>query len=160
MKKIISFVAILFATIITQNSFAQDSAQASQVPQLLSLYYNIKDALVAGNAVSAASKAEAFVKVATGIDYKVIPEGNINTLLKDASRISEAKDIKKQREYFVNFSNNMIAVVKTVKLSDQPIYEAYCPMKKAYWLSSEKGIKNPYYGSAMLTCGQVTATLK
>ena len=29
-------------------------------------------------------------------------------------------------------------------------------MKKAAWLSSEKQIKNPYYGSSMLTCGEVT----
>jgi hypothetical protein len=33
-------------------------------------------------------------------------------------------------------------------------------MKKASWLSSEAAIKNPYFGSAMLTCGKVTATLK
>lgn len=158
-KKIVSLVAI-FATIFSQNSFAQDSTKQSQIPQLLSLYYNIKDALVTGNANTAASKAEAFVKVTNGIDYKIISEGNINTLVKDAGKISETKDIKKQREYFANFSNNMIAVAKAVKLSNQPIYEAYCPMKKAYWLSSEKAIKNPYYGSAMLTCGQVTQRLQ
>ncbi|MAQ74933.1 MAG: hypothetical protein CL613_01215 [Aquimarina sp.] len=31
-------------------------------------------------------------------------------------------------------------------------------MKKAYWLSKEKDIKNPYYGSSMLTCGKVAET--
>ncbi|RYF82932.1 MAG: DUF3347 domain-containing protein, partial [Chitinophagaceae bacterium] len=36
----------------------------------------------------------------------------------------------------------------------------YCPMKKALWLSNEKAIKNPYYGSAMLTCGKVTETIE
>jgi hypothetical protein len=54
----------------------------------------------------------------------------------------------------------MIVLAKAVKLSSDPIYEAYCPMKKASWLSSEKVIKNPYYGSAMLTCGSVRDTLK
>jgi hypothetical protein len=33
-------------------------------------------------------------------------------------------------------------------------------MKKAYWLSPDKAIKNPYYGSAMLTCGKVTETIQ
>jgi len=33
-------------------------------------------------------------------------------------------------------------------------------MKKATWLSSNKTIKNPYYGNAMLTCGQVTETMQ
>jgi hypothetical protein len=32
-------------------------------------------------------------------------------------------------------------------------------MKKAYWLSGDKVIKNPYFGSAMLTCGTITETL-
>jgi Protein of unknown function (DUF3347). len=32
-------------------------------------------------------------------------------------------------------------------------------MKKANWLSSEKEIKNPYYGSTMLTCGSVVDTI-
>ncbi|RYF85874.1 MAG: DUF3347 domain-containing protein, partial [Chitinophagaceae bacterium] len=45
------------------------------------------------------------------------------------------------------------------KLSDKPVYVQYCPMKKATWLSSEKQIRNPYYGSSMLTCGEVTETL-
>jgi hypothetical protein len=32
-------------------------------------------------------------------------------------------------------------------------------MKKAYWISEEKGIENPYYGTGMLTCGKVTETI-
>lgn len=158
MKKLFIIVAIL-ATVSTQNSFAQDSTVQSQIPQLLSLYYNIKDALVAGNASIAASKSEAFVKAANGVDYKVMSESNLNTLVKDAGKISAIKDIKKQREYFANFSANMVTVAKAVKLTDQPVYLQYCPMKKASWLSSDKEIKNPYYGSAMLTCGQVTDTI-
>ena len=54
----------------------------------------------------------------------------------------------------------MAAVAKAVKLTGDPIYQAYCPMKKAYWLSSQKDIKNPYFGNAMLTCGEVTETIQ
>ena len=158
MKKIFLIVAIL-ATTITKYSLAQDSTKQYQLPQLLTYYYNIKNALVAGDATSASANALAFSKTVNSIDYKVISEGNIHTLANDAGKISETKDIKKQREYFANFSINMAAVAKAIKLSDQPIYQAYCPMKKAYWLSNEKAIKNPYYGSSMLTCGQVTETL-
>ncbi|MEP7107159.1 MAG: DUF3347 domain-containing protein [Ferruginibacter sp.] len=159
MKKLISIVAIL-AIISTQKSIAQDTTSQTQISQILSLYYDIKDALVAGNASTTASKAEAFVKVANAIDYKIISEGNINILIKDAGKISGTKDIKKQREYFANFSSNLAVVARAVKLTDKPVYYAYCPMKKAYWLSSEKAIKNPYYGSSMLTCGEVTETIQ
>ena len=139
---------------------ATDTGSNAYLPQLLTSYYNIKDALVGGNANLASAKAEEFLKLANGIDYKVISEGNINALLKDATGISETKDIKKQREQFANLSNNMIALAKAMKLGDQPIYETYCPMKKAYWLSDSRTIKNPYFGSSMLSCGKVTNTIQ
>jgi hypothetical protein len=54
----------------------------------------------------------------------------------------------------------MYTLAKAAKLSPQPVYEQYCPMKNAYWLSSEASIKNPYYGNEMLSCGEVKDTLK
>ena len=158
MKKSILVIALL-ATIFVQRTFAQDSTQQHQLSQLLTQYYNIKDALVAGNGYLASIKAEEFIKTANSIDYKVISEGNINALLKDATPISETKDIKVQREHFSNLSNNMASLAKSVKLTTELIYQAYCPMKKANWLSNDKAIKNPYYGSAMLTCGKVVETI-
>jgi hypothetical protein len=158
MKKIVCIVA-LFATSFAFRSYGQE-AKPSLLPQLLSDYYNIKNALVSGNAATASLKAADFIKTINGVDYKVISEGNVNTLLKDAGKIAESKDLKKQREYFSNFSGNMIAVAKAVKLGDKETYVQYCPMKNASWLSNEKAIKNPYYGSAMLTCGEVTGTIK
>jgi hypothetical protein len=140
-KKIFLFAII--ATTLTQHSFAQESTKQYQLSQLLTSYYNIKNALVAGNAHDAAIAATAYFKAANSIDYKIISEGNINALVKDAGKISETTDIKKERAYFANFSTNMAAVAKAVKLTDKPVYYAYRPMKKAYWLSSEKAIKNP-----------------
>ncbi|HEY8657602.1 MAG TPA: DUF3347 domain-containing protein [Hanamia sp.] len=157
MKKIFFIVAI-FASAFVQNSFAQDSTGTQS--QLLHSYYDIKNALVAGNANAASISAEQFVKTTNGIDYKVISEGNINTLLKDATAISESKDLKDQRMHFANLSTNMFALAKSVKLTDRPVYYTYCPMKKAYWLSNEAAIKNPYFGSAMPTCGKVVETLR
>ena len=159
MKRKIFFIVAIFATAFVQQSFAQDTKQ-NQPSQLLTIYFNIKDALVAGDANTAAMQAEAFVKTLNGIDEKIINEGNRNALLTDAGHISETKEIKHQREHFASFSSNMAALAKAQKLSTQPIYVDYCPMKKSYWLSSESAIKNPYFGSAMLTCGKVTETLK
>ena len=159
MKKIFLLVAII-ATAFTYPSFAQDTSKAGSAPQLLTYYYNIKNALVAGNANNASLAATAFVKAASIVDHNIIAESSINALVKDAAKIAATTDIKKQRESFAGFSTNMATLAKAVKLTDKPVYYAYCPMKKAYWLSSEKAIKNPYYGSAMLTCGEVTETIQ
>jgi hypothetical protein len=157
MKKI--FLAIAFIAIASTQSFARDTAKLSQPSQLLTQYYQIKNALVAGNAVLAATSAESFLKIANSIDYKVISEGNINALVKDATIISQTKDIKKQRAQFANLSANMVTLAKAMKLTEEPVYEVYCPMKKANWLSSSKTIKNPFFGSAMPTCGKIVDTI-
>lgn len=157
MKKILLSVAIV--TTVSIKLFAQDSQQQNQLSQVLTQYYNIKDALVAGNGTNASANAEQFIKTLNTIDYKVVSESNVNALLKNATSISETKDIKKQRDQFANLSNNMAALAKAVKLSSQPIYQVYCPMKKANWLSNDQAIKNPYYGNAMLSCGKVVGTI-
>lgn len=158
-KYVIVLIITFLATALVQRSFGQDTTQQHQLSQLLTKYYNIKDALIIGNARLASGKASEFIKVANTIDYKLISEGNINALLKDANPISESKDINVQRNHFSNLSNNMAILAKSIKLTNEPIYHDYCPMKKANWLSNEKAIKNPYYGNAMLSCGNVVDTI-
>jgi hypothetical protein len=157
MKKT-SLVTGLVPFAITK-SFAKDMTELSEPFQLLVQYYQVKDALVAGNAALVASNAKAFLKIANNIDYKVISEGNINALIKSATIISETKNIKNQRLQFVNLSANMVTLAKAAKLSEGPVYEIYCPIKKANWLNGSKTIKNPYLGAAMLTSGKVVDTI-
>ena len=159
MKKLFLFVALI-ATAFTQKSFAQDSNNQAQLTQLLNSYYQVKNALIEDNSTTAALEAQSFLKIANGISNRTISEGSRNALVKDAGVISDSKDIKMQREVFANFSTNMYALAKSLKLTAEPIYYQYCPMKKAYWLSADKAVKNPYYGSAMLTCGKVTETIQ
>lgn len=149
----------LVATAFTTSLFAQDTASQTQLSSLLTQYYGIKDALVAGNAANASASAGQFVKATNGLENSGVPAATLSALTKDASTISETSDIKKQREAFALFSTNMVALAKATKLTAQPVYQQYCPMKKADWLSSDKAIKNPYYGSAMLTCGKVVETI-
>lgn len=158
MKKIFLFVAIC-TTAFVQQSFAQNTS-APKPSELLTSYYHIKDALVSGDAKSASTNAEQFAKTINSISTNVIHESKKGALLKDAVKISATKDLKKQREAFSVFSANMYALAKAVKLSSEPVYQQYCPMKKASWLSSERDIKNPYYGNAMLSCGKVTETIQ
>ena len=157
MKKILLSVA-LFATALVQQSFAQETSKAQPSP-LLTSYYNLKDALVSSNATAAAASSAAFVKALNDIDKETVKDESRNALLTDANAISLSKDLKLQREKFATLSANMFELAKTVKLSADPVYQQYCPMKKASWLSDNKSIKNPYYGSAMLTCGSVKQTL-
>ena len=156
--KSFSAIVLIAATLFTQASYAQDGSMPGA--ELYHSYIDIKNALVAGDAPTASLKSEQYVKILHGMNSSLIPEGTMNALVKHAGLLSAARDIKHQREEFQPLSANMYLVAKSMKLSGEPIYYAYCPMKKAYWLSNEAAIKNPYFGSSMLTCGKVQETLK
>jgi len=149
---------VLIATAVTQKSFAQDSLK-TQPSQLLTAYYAVKEALVNSNPALAAANAGELVKAINSTDPKILNDASRTILVRDADAISQSKDIRLQREKFASLSTAMFEVAKGVKLSADPVYQQYCPMQKASWLSRDKAIKNPYYGSAMLTCGSVKATL-
>ena len=163
MKKLL-FAAVMAVVSCIQPVLAQSNASLSTV---LTDYYGVKDALVTGDAKTAAEKAAVLSKDLGSVDVKALPEreqkaftaGN-PTLSLHARHISESTDIAHQRGHFGSLSTAMASLAKQGHLSDQPVYEEYCPMKKAYWLSNEAAIRNPYFGSSMLTCGKVTATLK
>lgn len=157
MKKLF-FIAVLFATAFVQHSFGQDSAK-TQSSLLLTSYLNLKDALVSSNAATASVSADAFVKALNNSGKEIANDESRNALLSDAAAISQTEDLKLQREKFATLSASMLALAKMIKLSAEPLYQQYCPMKKASWLSTSKAIKNPYYGNAMLTCGSVKETL-
>ncbi|MBK9510932.1 MAG: DUF3347 domain-containing protein [Cytophagaceae bacterium] len=133
---------------------------------LLDAYYAIKDALVKSDAGTSAKSASALVTAMKAVDMGKMEMKQhmefmkVNTkIIADAQKIANSNDLKKQRETFQSLSDNFYVMAKGVKLSSEPIYQQYCPMKKAAWLSSESAVKNPYYGSSMLTCGKVTDTL-
>jgi hypothetical protein len=162
MKKFLLATAI-FAISFAQAGFAQDAKPASPLPQLFSLYLDIKNALVSGDVTAAATKATEFLTVSKAIDIKVLSKDEHNAfmplqdkLATDVKLIADSKNLEKQRSSFAYLSNNIYTLAKAVKLSETPVYQAYCPMKKMYWLSSETAIKNPFYGKSMLTCGKIT----
>jgi hypothetical protein len=163
MKHIVTVIAVFVMTSV----FAHLNAQQIALSPVLTDYYQVKDALVGSDSKAAAEKAAALVKDINGVDMGSIPAKDHmafmtlkDKLTFDARHISESTDLAHQREHFASLSANMASLAKKARLSEQPVYEEYCPMKKSSWLSNDTSIKNPYYGSSMLTCGKVTATLK
>ena len=150
---------LIFVFVILSFSVrSQDLQQQNQFKPLLEAYLVISESLVQGKPAMVAANAEKFAETVNMIDYKFISEGNINALLKDATIISSASDIKIQRQAFAGLSENMIALVESISYKASPLNKIYCPMKRVNWLSDTREIKNPYYGKAMLTCGELIKT--
>jgi hypothetical protein len=165
MKQIFLCAALIVSTFITP-IFAQNTIQTSATRTLLNSYYDIKNSLISSNSNDAKTFADGFLKVINDVDANVLPTTDRavfitlrDKLKADAQHISESKNLAQQRDHFSNLSLNFNQLARLIKLSDEKIYYAYCPMKKSYWLSADAAIKNPYYGKAMLTCGKVVETL-
>lgn len=134
--------------------FSIFAASAQNADKALPSYYALKNALVKGDNQEAS-------KTASSLQASIKEEKHFNekeSLLKLAAKIAEAGDIEQQRASFNELSEQMWKWVKKSERLSSPAYYQYCPMKKSYWLSEEKEIKNPYYGSAMLNCGKVVET--
>lgn len=142
----------------------------STLASLTDKYFALKDALIQADGKLAATAAgnlkEAFSAVKMD-DLKTeehrVWMAAMSRLTDDAKNISTTQNVNKQRLLFASLSKNMYELVKASK-PESPVYYNNCPMfndgKGANWLSKEKGIKNPYYGSAMLTCGKTVETLQ
>jgi predicted negative regulator of RcsB-dependent stress response len=77
-------------------------------------------------------------------------------IAKAAKAVADAVDLKTARESFGSLSDAVIAAGNAEGWKDVPdLRVAYCPMIRKSWLQKDDAIKNPYYGSMMLTCGEI-----
>ena len=72
-----------------------------------------------------------------------------------ATSLTSAGDIEDARTKFGNLSVALDTYVTELKLTlPEGVRSAYCPMVSKPWLQAGDTLKNPYYGSSMLTCGE------
>jgi len=158
MKRLFKLFTINVIALMVAGSVAAQEKAAAVSP--LQAYYDVKDALISSNASVAGTKATVLINAIKANEKTNASKVLRDKILFDAEHIAESKDIEHQRDHFTSLSTDFYALVKAVKLNDKPVYYAYCPMKKSYWLSEGEAIKNPYYGNKMLTCGKVAEVLK
>jgi hypothetical protein len=119
---------------------------------LTNAYLEVKDALVRSDSKHSSTLAITWLKaIEAETDFK-----EKAGLIKSVQKITKTTDIEAQRAAFAEASVLMWSIVKRAPHFHMDVYYQYCPMKGTYWLSAEAAIRNPYYGSAMLTCGNVS----
>ncbi len=142
----------------------------NQMKAVFDNYFALKDALVKTDANTASTAAKALLTAINAVKMEKLATkehtvfmANMKDLSSHTKFISESKEIATQRTHFMALSKNMYALIKATK-PEMPVYYQFCPMandgKGANWLSKENTIKNPYYGSQMMTCGKTVETIK
>ncbi len=149
-----------------------DSPKAfqQQLKQVYDDYISLKNALVKDNSEQAKNDAKKLISNFSKIDMKSLKgeahkrwmalEGEIKL---SVTAISNSDEIKVQRNHFIQLSLNLIKALQSFGINET-VFVEYCPMADsdngAYWLSKEEQILNPYFGDAMLKCGEVKQTIE
>ncbi|HIB47195.1 MAG TPA: efflux RND transporter periplasmic adaptor subunit [Flavobacteriaceae bacterium] len=143
----------------------------NQLKQVFDDYILLKNALVNDDAKGAQQAGKQINQSLKKVDMKLLSDEKAHnhwmTIQKElktsANTIENNSDIATQRAHFKHLSAHMISSVQLFGVNEN-VYIQFCPMadnnKGAYWISLEKEVRNPYYGEAMLTCGEVNATLQ
>ena len=128
---------------------------------VIDAYIALKDALIKSDAALASNKSNSLRKVLEAMPEDIIAKTHNywSILHKSSKGISENIDLVHQRKQFQIISDKLIYMVRNFDKLDSKLFVQFCPMannnKGAYWLSKEEKVYNPYYGDAMLTCGEV-----
>ncbi len=75
-----------------------------------------------------------------------------------ADALAQARDLAAARKAFQALSTSLVQYTQAGTVPSGAFYEVYCPMAKAAWLQTGPTVRNPYFGPAMLDCGQIVTT--
>jgi Cu(I)/Ag(I) efflux system membrane fusion protein len=142
-----------------------------QLNSVYNAYINLKDALVKEDSISTSANATTLLNKLNKVDMKLLSDNKAHNhwmslegeIKSSATSISETPDIKSQRDHFKHLSSHLINAVQLFGINEK-VYVEFCPMADnnngAYWLSKEEKVINPYFGEAMLTCGEVKQVIE
>ena len=142
-----------------------------QLNEVFIKYIALKDAFVKEESNNIISQSEKIGAILSKVDIKLLENKEAQTfwmslekqLRVAVSSILKTTAIKEQRNHFKQVSASLIEAVKVFGINEK-VFVAFCPMadsnKGAYWLSKEEKVINPYFGNAMLTCGEIKQVIE
>lgn len=152
------------------DKLSETKQEVNQLKSVFDNYFALKDALVKSDGNLASANAKELLNALNAVQMNKLSKEEHTVWMKvmkdlkfDTEHIEETKDVGHQRDHFNTLSDNMYQLLKVSK-QETPTYYQHCPManngKGANWLSKENAVKNPYYGSKMLTCGKTIETIE
>ena len=143
----------------TMNKQLEDSSYLNDV---MIKYIVLKDALVNSDTKAAHQASNNLLKSIRNTE-KLKDVSALKALETTTQNFIKSETLAQQRSAFVGLSKNLIKISKGFSSQNTTYYIQECPMANnnngAQWLALEKGIKNPYFGEAMLDCGSVIGRL-
>ncbi|MDD2677591.1 MAG: metal transporter [Methylacidiphilaceae bacterium] len=125
-------------------------ALGSVMPPYLALGKALSDDSLKGVPSQASAMKSLVEREKSGFFPKELPA--------DLDRLAKATDLDTARLAYKDISDRLIALFRDHHVQTGHYFVCTCPMAQASWIQIDKEIKNPFYGSVMLLCGDVTET--
>ena len=151
-----------FATVVLADQKSEEKSKKGEVmakapasdeaSEILGHYFAIRELL-------AYDKTEGISQQVKEMTQRL--DGLIESLqaIRTASNGLKADDLKQAREGFGPLSDAVLSYVKEFGFSGEA-YSFHCSMVDKGWLQEHDQIGNPYYGSEMFKCGEMTGTVQ
>jgi Cu(I)/Ag(I) efflux system membrane fusion protein len=148
------------------------TAFKQQLGEVLGHYFKLQEALAGDDLTSSRAVGSELERAVKHVDMGLLDDEThtiwmriLNTITPGIAKVLEAEDITDLRSGFEPISVGLTEAVEKLGVQTTgPIFEMYCPMafddKGATWLQKEEELRNPYFGAAMLKCGEVSRRLK
>lgn len=114
-------------------------------------YFKAQGALAQDSLEGVSATATAMARAIQGDSMKMLSP----KVARQAEVLAKAPDLATARDAFKTLSDSLIQYQKA-QITAATYYVAYCPMAKASWLQTDKTIMNPYMGTQMIHCGQIS----
>jgi Cu(I)/Ag(I) efflux system membrane fusion protein len=126
-----------------------------QVEKILTQYFQIHASLANDSTKGIDKPAGLIVQLAS--DSQALDPGSRQLFadVKAAAERIRGKALKPAREEFFELSKPLFAYLHQDYKGQQHYYRYFCSMAKKGWIQAREGVRNPYYGSEMLTCGEL-----
>jgi Cu(I)/Ag(I) efflux system membrane fusion protein len=143
----------------------------NQLKAVFNDYIKLKDALVKDDSNNVVGQSKKLLDNLSKVDMKLLSDTKAHNhwmslekeIKASAFSILKTSNIKEQRNHFKHLSSHLINVLQLFGVNEK-VFVEFCPMadnnKGAYWLSKEEKVINPYFGEAMLTCGEVKQVIE
>ena len=147
------------------------ASKGSKFAEVFAHYQHVTFALSNDDSKEAANGAKAMEEALSKVDksgFTSEQQKNFADIEEDINEHTQhitgnANNIAHQREHLEMLSKDVYDITKSFG-AGKTMYKIYCPMynnnKGAYWLAESKEVRNPYFGSKMLTCGEIQEELK
>ncbi len=145
----------------------------ARVAPVWGAYRDLHEALACDDAPGAAVAVSALREAFDAFDADLLRDeaagrrwaelaGGLETALEQMA--AAGRDMAAVRGHLPSLTDGLARTIAALGPADVgPVYRLHCPMASdgagADWLQADAQVRNPYFGSSMLTCGEVTGQI-